>query len=169
MGGTIHGFDTSRWKDEYAENDIDKTYNGPMSLCKAERIRSVYGHEYAGGYTGLMEPADTAKVGGLKVLGGLISVNNILGALGVIYPVQTNTAVYGPLAGLDVDTWNSWVQYVGKYGGYGYELAKAGTVTSQEELETKLADYIYGYNVVAGRGQFDSQLYGGDAGGYVAA
>ena len=167
MGGTIHGFDTSRWKDEYAENDIDKTYNGPMSLCKAERIRSVYGHEYAGGYTGLMEPADTAKVGGLKVLGGLISVNNILGALGVIYPVQTNTAVCGPLAGLDVDTWNSWVQYVGKYGGYGYELAKAGTVTSQEELETKLADYIYGYNVVAGRGQFDSQLYGGDAGGYV--
>ena len=167
MGGTIHGFDTSRWKDEYAENDTDKTYNGPMSLCKAERIRSVYGHEYAGGYTGLMKPADTAKVGGLKVLGGLISVNNILGALGVIYPVQTNTAVYGPLAGLDVDTWNSWVQYVGKYGGYGYELAKAGTVTSQEELETKLADYIYGYNVVAGRGQFDSQLYGGDAGGYV--
>lgn len=164
MGGTIHGFDTSLW---FAEDDTDKTYNGPMSLCKAERIRSVYGHEYAGGYTGLMEPADTAKVGGLKVLGGLISVNNILGALGVIYPVQTNTAVYGPLAGLDVDTWNSWVQYVGKYGGYGYELAKAGTVTSQEELETKLADYIYGYNVVAGRGQFDSQLYGGDAGGYV--
>lgn len=164
MGGTIHGFDTSLW---FAEDGTSKAYNGPMSLCKAERIRSVYGHEYAGGYTGLMEPADTAKVGGLKVLGGLISVNNILGALGVIYPVQTNTAVYGPLAGLDVDTWNSWVQYVGKYGGYGYELAKAGTVTSQEELETKLADYIYGYNVVAGRGQFDSQLYGGDAGGYV--
>lgn len=167
MGGTIHGFDTSIWKKEYAEGDKDKLYNGPMSLCKAERIRSVYGHEYAGGYTGLMEPADTAKVGGLKVLGSLITVDNILGALGVIYPVQTNTAVYGPLVGLDVETWNSWVQYVGKYGGYGYELAKAGTVTSQEELETKLADYIYGYNVVAGRGQFDSQLYGGDAGGYV--
>ena len=167
MGGTIHGFDTSLWKKEYDKDDTSKAYNGPMSLCKAERIRSVYGHEYAGGYTGLMEPADTAKVGGLKVLGGLISVNNILGALGVIYPVQTNTAVYGPLAGLDVDTWNNWVEYVGKYGGYGYELAKAGTVTSQEELETKLADYIYGYNVVAGRGQFDSQLYGGDAGGYV--
>lgn len=167
MGGTIHGFDTSLWKKEYDKDDTSKAYNGPMSLCKAERIRSVYGHEYAGGYTGLMEPADTAKVGGLKVLGGLISVNNILGALGVIYPVQTNTAVYGPLAGLDVDTWNSWVEYVGKYGGYGYELAKAGTVNTQEELEAKLADYIYGYNVVAGRGQFDSQLYGGDAGGYV--
>lgn len=167
MGGTIHGFDTSRWKDEYAENDTDKTYNGPMSLCKAERIRSIYGHEYAGGYTGLMEPADTAKVGGLKVLGGLISVNNILGALGVIYPVQTNTAVYGPLAGLDMNTWNSWVEYVGKYGGYGYELAKAGKVNSQAELDAKLADYIYGYNVVAGRDAFDAMLYGGDAGGYV--
>lgn len=167
MGGTIHGFDTSLWKKEYDKDDTSKAYNGPMSLCKAERIRSVYGHEYAGGYTGLMEAADTAKVGGLKVLGGLISVNNILGALGVIYPVQTNTAVYGPLAGLDVDTWNNWVEYVGKYGGYGYELAKAGTVNTQEELEAKLADYIYGYNVVAGRGQFDSQLYGGDAGGYV--
>ena len=160
MGGTIHGYDTNRWKDE-------QTYAGPMSLCKAERIRSVYGHEYAGGYTGLMEPADTAKVGGLEVLGGLISVNNILGALGVIYPVQTNTAVYGPLAGLDVQTWNDWVEYVGKYGGYGYELAQTGKVKSQAELDAKLADYIYGYNVVAGRDAFDAMLYGGDAGGYV--
>ena len=167
MGGTIHGFDTSLWKKEYAEDDTSKAYNGPMSLCKAERIRSVYGHDYAGGYTGLMEPADTAKVGGLKVLGGLISVNNILGALGVIYPVQTNTAVYGPLAGLDVQTWNDWVQYVGKYGGYGYELAKTGTFETQEQLDAKLADYIYGYNVVAGRSEFNNMLYGGDAGGYV--
>lgn len=167
MGGTIHGFDTSLWKKEYAEDDTSKAYNGPMSLCKAERIRSVYGHEYAGGYTGLMEPADTAKVGGLKVLGGLISVNNILGALGVIYPVQTNTAVYGPLAGLDMDTWNSWVEYVGVHGGYGYELAKAGKVNSQDELDEKLANYIYGYNVVAGRSELNNMLYGGDAGGYV--
>lgn len=165
MGGTIHGFDTSLW---FAEDGTSKAYNGPMSLCKAERIRSVYGYEYAGGYTGLMEPADTAKVGGLSVLGGLIKVNNILGALGVIYPVQTNTAVYGPLAGLDVQTWNSWVEYVGKHGGYGYELAKAGgTVASQDELDAKLANYIYGYNVVAGRSAFDTMLYGGDAGGYV--
>lgn len=160
MGGTIHGYDTNRWKDE-------QTYAGPMSLCKAERIRSVYGHEYAGGYTGLMEPADTAKVGGLKVLGSLITVDNILGALGVIYPVQANTAVYGPLAGLDVQTWNSWVEYVGVHGGYGYELAQTGKVDSQAELDAKLADYIYGYNVVAGRSEFNNMLYGGDAGGYV--
>lgn len=164
MGGTIYGFDTSLW---FAEDGTSKAYNGPMSLCKAERIRSVYGHEYAGGYTGLMEPADTAKVGGLKVLGGLIKVNNILGALGVIYPVQTNTAVYGPLAGLDVQTWNSWVEYVGVHGGYGYELAQTGKVDSQAELDAKLADYIYGYNVVAGRSEFNNMLYGGDAGGYV--
>lgn len=164
MGGTIHGFDTSLW---FAEDGTSKAYNGPMSLCKAERIRSVYGHEYAGGYTGLMEPADTAKVGGLKVLGGLIKVNNILSALGVIYPVQTNTAVYGPLAGLDVQTWNSWVEYVGVHGGYGYELAQTGKVDSQAELDAKLADYIYGYNVVAGRSEFNNMLYGGDAGGYV--
>jgi len=164
MGSTIHGFDTSLW---FAEDGTSKAYNGPMSLCKAERIRSVYGHEYAGGYTGLMEPADTAKVGGLKVLGGLIKVNNILGALGVIYPVQTNTAVYGPLAGLDVQTWNSWVEYVGVHGGYGYELAQTGKVDSQAELDAKLADYIYGYNVVAGRSEFNNMLYGGDAGGYV--
>lgn len=164
MGGTIHGFDTSLW---FAEDGTSKAYNGPMSLCKAERIRSVYGHEYADGYTGLMEPADTAKVGGLKVLGGLIKVNNILGALGVIYPVQTNTAVYGPLAGLDVQTWNSWVEYVGVHGGYGYELAQTGKVDSQAELDAKLADYIYGYNVVAGRSEFNNMLYGGDAGGYV--
>ena len=167
MGGTIHGFDTSRWKDEYAENGTDKTYNGPMSLCKAERIRSVYGHEYAGGYTGLMEPADTAKLGSVSALMGLISIKNILGALGVIYPVQTNTAVYGPLAGLDVETWNSWVEYVGKYGGYGYELAKKGTVATQAKLDALLAEMIYGYNVVAGRSEFDTMLYGGDAGGYV--
>lgn len=167
MGGTIHGFDTSTRKKEYDEGDTKKTYNGPTSVCKAERIRSVYGFEYAGGYTGLMEPADTAKLGSVSALMGLISIKNILGALGVIYPVQTNTAVYGPLAGLDVDTWNSWVEYVGKYGGYGYELAKKGTVATQAELDALLAEMIYGYNVVAGRSEFNNMLYGGDAGGYV--
>ena len=81
--------------------------------------------------------------------------------------MQTNTAVYGPLAGLDVETWNSWVEYVGKYGGYGYELAKKGTVATQAELDALLAEMIYGYNVVAGHSEFDTMLYGGDAGGYV--
>lgn len=56
---------------------------------------------------------------------------------------------------------------MGVHGGYGYELAKAGTVTSQEQLDAMLANYIYGYNVVAGRSEFNNMLYGGDAGGYV--
>ena len=42
MGGTIHGFDTSTWKKEYDEGDTKKTYNGPTSVCKAERIRRRY-------------------------------------------------------------------------------------------------------------------------------
>ena len=59
------------------------------------------------------------------------------------------------------------MEYVGKYGGYGYELAKTGKFETQEQLDAKLADYIYGYNVVAGRSEFNNMLYGGDAGGYV--
>ena len=92
------------------------------------------------------------------MLDGLISVNNILGALGVVYPSQENTAVYGPLANLDVTTWNRWVQAVGRSGGYGYELAQTGTVSTQDELNAKLAQYVYGTHTVAERG---------DAGGYV--
>ena len=163
MGGSIWGLNTDPWK------TATDPYTGPTSLCVADRIRSVYGAEYAGGYTGFMEAADTANVGGLSILNGLIEVGNILGALGVVYPNQDNTAVHGPLANLTMDIWNSWVEYVGIYGGYGYELAQIGKVNSQEELDAKLAQYIYGFNVVAGRSQQDVVLSnpGGDAGGYV--
>ena len=163
MGGSIWGLNTDPWK------TATEPYPGPTSVCKADRIRSVYGAEYAGGYTGFMEAADTASVGGLNVLNGLISVSNILGALSVVYPTQENTAVYGPLANLDYQTWNAWVEYVGQYGGYGYELAQTGAVSSQAELDAKLAGYIYGFHVVAGRSQKDVTLtnQGGDAGGYV--
>lgn len=163
MGGSIWGLNTDPWK------TATEPYPGPTSVCKADRIRSVYGAEYAGGYTGFMEAADTASVGGLNVLNGLISVGNILGALSVVYPTQENTAVYGPLANLDYQTWNAWVEYVGQYGGYGYELAQTGAVSSQAELDAKLAGYIYGFHVVAGRSQKDVTLtnQGGDAGGYV--
>lgn len=153
MGGQILGLNTSRWKNQ-------ATYSGQTSLCSAERIRTVHGTEYAGGYAGRMECSDTARVGGLKVLGGLIQVNNILGALGVIYPKQTNTAIYGPLANLDKDTWNAWVEHVGKYGGYGKELAKAGTVQTDAELQQKLSQYTYGYEVTADSSE-------SDAGGYI--
>ena len=77
-----------------------------------------------------MESADTAKAGSLSLLWGLVKADNILGALSVVYPTEENTEVYGPLALMDLKTWNSWVEHVGKYGGYGSDLAQNGTVDS---------------------------------------
>ena len=59
-GGHIWGNNTKKWKGE--------KYTGPTSTCKAVRIRSVYGKEIAGGFTGLMESADTASTGNLSLL-----------------------------------------------------------------------------------------------------
>ena len=179
-GGQIRGLDTGSWQTIRSQEDentgerkltsvYQATYTGPTSLCKAVRIRTVFGSEYAGGYTGFMESADMADAGTVSLLNGLITVNNILSALKAVYPMQENTAVYGPLADLDVDTWNKWVDAVGVNGGYGFELAQAGKVDSQEKLNAKLANYIYGYDVVAGRSAQGVNLpnAGGDAGGYV--
>ena len=163
-GGHIWGNDKRKWKG----ND----YTGTTSLCEAVRIRSVYGREIAGGYTGLMESADTASTGSLSLLWGLVKVDNVLGALSIIYPTDENTVVYGPLANLDIDTWNSWVEYVGKYGGYGSALAQNGNVSTQDELNAILSKYIYGYNVVAGRTNYRDEVNisnGGAAGGYVGS
>lgn len=179
-GGQIRGLDTGSWQTIRSQEDentgerkltsvYQATYTGPTSLCKAVRIRTVFGSEYAGGYTGFMESADMADAGTVSLLGDLITVNNILSALKAVYPMQENTAVYGPLADLDMDTWNKWVDAVGVNGGYGFELAQAGKVDSQEKLNAKLANYIYGYDVVAGRSAQGVNLpnAGGDAGGYV--
>ncbi len=51
--------------------------------------------------------------GSLKVLFGLIKLDNPLTLLQAVYPTEKNTAVYGPLRGLDTDTWNKWVGAVG--------------------------------------------------------
>jgi hypothetical protein len=174
-GAQIWGNNTATWE---AENDGDGrifstertgNYIGPQSPCKAVRIRSVYGYEYAGGFTGYMECASTAETGNISLLGGLIQANSALSALKATYPTEENTTIYGPLLDLDISTWNTWVKYVGKYGGYGKSLASAGTVSTQAELEEKLADYAYGYHVVAGRTTHVNNLIteGGDAGGYV--
>lgn len=167
-GGQIWGNNGDPWK---AATD---SYTGQQREAAAVRIRSVYGAEFAGGFTGLMEAADTAETGSLGLLWGLIKVDNLLGALGVVYPTEENTAVYGPLAKLDPDTWNSWVEHVGKYGGYGAELVAAGKVGTQEELEALVGSYMYGMNVVAGRTAVAdagdaNPLSGGSAGGYVGA
>lgn len=163
-GGHIWGNNTKKWKGE--------DYTGPTSTCKAVRIRSVYGEEIAGGFTGLMESADTASTGNLSLLWGLVKVDNILGALSVVYPTEENTAVYGPLALMDYETWNKWVEFVGKYGGYGSDLADHGTVKDQAELDKIIHKYAYGYNVVAGRVNYRDEIKlanGGAAGGYVGS
>ena len=163
-GGHIWGNNTKNWK--------GKEYTEPTSTCKAVRIRSVYGKEIAGGFTGLMESADTASTGNLSLLWGLVKVDNILGALSVVYPTEENTAVYGPLAQMDYETWNKWVEFVGKKGGYGSDLAANGTVKSQEELDKIIGKYAYGYNVVAGRVNYRDEIKlanGGAAGGYVGS
>ena len=169
-GGQIRGLDTETWhtvaSDDNAVDTGSKVYEGPTSLCKAVRIRTVYGSLYAGGYTGFMEAADTAEAGGLSLLGGLIKVDNLLSVLKIVYPIQTNTAVYGPLADLDVDTWNSWVDAVGVNGGYGFELAQAGTAKDQADLNAKLANYIYGYDVATGS-DANAEKARASAGGYV--
>lgn len=164
-GGHIWGNNTKKWKSK-------EEYTGPTSTCKAVRIRSVYGEEIAGGFTGLMESADTASTGNLSLLLGLVKVDNILGALSVVYPTEENTAVYGPLALMGYKDWNDWVKFVGKYKGYGSDLAEHGTVNSQEELDAIIGKYAYGYNVVAGRVNYRDEIKlanGGAAGGYVGS
>ena len=163
-GGHIWGNNTKNWK--------GKEYTEPTSTCKAVRIRSVYGEEIAGGFTGLMESADTAETGNLSLLWGLVKADNILGALSVVYPTEENTAVYGPLARMDYETWNKWVEFVGKKGGYGSDLAEHGTVTNQAALDAIIGKYAYGYNVVAGRVNYRDETKlanGGVAGGYVGS
>lgn len=164
VGGHIWGNNTNTWKGQ--------NYTGPTSTCKAVRIRSVYGEEIAGGYTGLMESADTASTGSLSLLWGLVKVDNLLSALKIVYPTEENTAVYGPLALMDVDTWNKWVDFVGVKGGYGSDLAQNGKVDTQEKLNEILGKYVYGYNVVAGRSNYRDETIlsnGGASGGYIGS
>ena len=159
-GGQIWGNNTDKWK--------GSEYTGAVRECAAYRIRSVYGTEYAGGYTGLMRCANVADTGSLKVLFGLIKLDNPLTLLQAVYPTEKNTAVYGPLRGLDTDTWNKWVGAVGSYGSYGNKLQALGKVTDQGRLNEIISQYAYGYAVTAGRSILASKAtQGGSAGGYV--
>lgn len=170
-GGHIWGMNNAPWKEE---NDTSNHYTGTVEAgtkrrAVAERIRSVYGAEIAGGYTGLLEPADTAEAGSLSLLFGLVKAGNLLGALEVSYPTQENSEVTGPLRGIGLDSWNAWVQHVGSQGGYGAEFAGKEFAT-QEDLDAFIAGYIFGTNVVAARTQASSEpneTRGGIAGGYV--
>ena len=159
-GGQIWGNNTDNWK--------GSAYTGTVRECAAYRIRSVYGTEYAGGYTGLMRCANVADTGSLKVLFGLIKLDNPLTLLQAVYPTEKNTTVYGPLRGLDTDTWNKWVGAVGSYGSYGNKLQALGEVNDQNQLNEIISQYAYGYAVTAGRSILASKAtQGGSAGGYV--
>lgn len=159
-GGQIWGKNKDKWK--------GSAYTGTVRECAAYRIRSVYGTEYAGGYTGLMRCANVADTGSLKVLFGLIKLDNPLTLLQAVYPTEKNTAVYGPLRGLDTDTWNKWVGAVGSYGSYGNLLQALGEVNDQKQLNKIISQYAYGYAVTAGRSILASKAtQGGSAGGYV--
>lgn len=159
-GGQIWGKNKDKWK--------GSAYTGTVRECAAYRIRSVYGTEYAGGYTGLMRCANVADTGSLKVLFGLIKLDNPLTLLQAVYPTEKNTAVYGPLRGLDTDTWNKWVGAVGSYGSYGNLLQALGEVNDQKQLNKIISQYAYGYAVTVGRSILASKAtQGGSAGGYV--
>lgn len=133
-GGHIWGNDARDWK--------GAAYTGEQTACSAIRLRSVYGYEYAGGFTGFMECASTAELGSVEILDGLIKVGNVLGILNAMYPTEEHTAVYGPLKFLDIATWNAWVEYVGSDKTYGEWVQK---VETEEQLQAMLEQYTYGF------------------------
>lgn len=172
LGGHIWGTSNAPWTSAASwesEKDGSNHYTGTRRDAMAERIRSVYGAEMAGGFAGYMEPADTAKTGSVSLLFGLVKANNILGALQVAYPTEENTQVTGPVRGISLETWNSWSQHVASKGYYGGDFY-GKTFTTEDELAAFLADYVYGTNVVAGRAAYENKantMHGGVAGGYV--
>ena len=140
---------------------------GANKACEAIRIRSVYGGEFSGGFTGLMETADLTGTGNLKLLYGLLETSNLLSLLGAVYPTETNTAVYGPLRKLDIDTWNAWADAVGSGGVYGDQFPTEH-LNNELELAEFIKNYAYGYNIKAGRETPGTQAKeAGSAGGYV--
>ena len=169
-GGHIWGNSDAAW------SSLSGTpLNGHEQEAYAARIRSVYGAELAGGYTGFMEAADTAQGGSLDVLGGLISVDSLVGVLGLVYPTEEHSRVTGPLRGMSYGQWQTWRDNIGKYGAYGAEftdVVKAGVdkVKDQASLDDFLKDYVFGFNVVAGRSHHDTGANlrdSGVAGGHV--
>ena len=70
-GGQIWGKNTDNWK--------GAAYTGTVRECAAYRIRSVYGTEYAGGYTGLMRCANVADTGSLNRIMDEMEQKSIIG------------------------------------------------------------------------------------------
>lgn len=171
-GGQIWGNNDDPWKDENETVNNKERYNGPKSECAAIRILSVYGAEYAGGFTGLMDAGSTAGTGNISLLFDLVKLNGLLDALKVSYPTEENTAVYGPLEQMTPAVWNAWVEYVGQYGGYGMGMEAVAENISAEDFAAMLEQYIYGFHVTAGRDTYQNDaktVQAGCAGGYVGS
>ena len=152
----------------YAGHNNGGQIDGKETGAKAERIRSVYGYEYAGGFTGYLHNADLVGTGSLKLLYGLIEVSNPLTAIQAVYATETNTSVTGPLRGLSFDRFKAWYEGVGKNGAYGDNFNEliSGDESNYNE---KIAGYYYGYEVTAGREELgeNREYHSGTAGGYV--
>ncbi|MCF2569042.1 MucBP domain-containing protein [Mediterraneibacter glycyrrhizinilyticus] len=135
----------------------------------AIRIRSVEGEEFAGGFTGLMEAANVAETGNLKLLWGLVTADNLLQAVSAVYPTEENTKVTGPLDSMSLGVWNGWVDAVGSSGAYGDIFKENKNFETEKALNEFLADYVYGYTVKANaKGDTMTGVdAGGSAGGYV--
>ena len=167
LGGQILGYAESVTGTDSDGQTVVKEDYGTPSEAAAYRIRSVYGLDYAGGFTGLMETASVADTGSLSILGDLVNLDNPLTVAQGVYPIEENTAVYGPLSHVDYETWNKWVEGVGSNGPFGSQFT-GQTVTNQEELDAFLKDYVYGYHVTSpGRDAGDGARKNGSAGGYV--
>lgn len=119
-----------------------------------------------------MECGSTAQTGGLSLLGGLLSADNLIGVLNAVYPTIRGGAVYGPLRQTDLATWNAWVSYVGSTGAFYPELNRLGELSTQGELDDAIEQFVYGSHVVAGRHEPDNAtntMLSGCAGGFVGA
>ena len=172
-GGIVRaeGLTDTMYKRGYAGGYIGHNEGARIKGEKKEaatiRIRSVYGGESSGGFSGVTESANVADTGNIKILAGLVKVSNLLNVLNAVYPTETNTAVYGPLRKLDIETWNKWVKYVGSNGVFGTTLPTE-EVKTEAELNKLIKEYAYGYNVKAGRNtEATSPGEYGTAGGYV--
>lgn len=151
---------------------VGHSIGGQIDTCQAIRIRSVFGSEYAGGFTGWAEGANIADTGSFSLLYGAVSLNNPLQVAEAVYPTEKNTRVSGPMTDLDFDTWDIWASAVGVSGAYGsffYEYSQKDDDEREAIYEERKNNYACGFNVEAGRdGNISSQRnIGGDAGGYV--
>ena len=156
-------------KGEYECSPIFDGNSPKEKPAAAVRIRSVEGQEFAGGFTGLMEAANLAETGNLKLLWGLVKADNLLQAASAVYPTEENTKVTGPLDSMSVDVWKDWVDKVGSSGAYGDIFKTHKEFTTDDELNAFLADYTYGYTVkaYAEDNTMTGADTGGSAGGYV--